>query len=191
MRDREFDRQEALVSAMNLFWRKGYNDTSVQDLVEETGVARSGLYGEFGDKHELFLAALDRYQDIVHDTLGDLTRPGAGVEDIVKFFAGLVRSANKDTEHPGCLMCNTAVELGRLDKAIGDKVKAHLNMLRKLFRRAIETAQQDGKMPGNIDAPTYGDYLTGVMQGVCVLARSPVDRAVIGRFVRTALSQLD
>ena len=77
MREREFDRQEALVSAMNLFWRKGYNDTSVQDLVEETGVARSGLYGEFGDKHELFLAALDQYQDIVHDTLGDLTRPGA------------------------------------------------------------------------------------------------------------------
>ncbi len=192
MREREFDRTEALNKAMNLFWQKGYFDTSVQDLVEHTGVARSGLYGEFGDKKELFLTALDQYQETVaHDTVGNLARPGAGIKELKSFFAGLGRSASGDTPHRGCLICNTAIEFGRTDTDVSDKVKQHFNNLRKYFRRAVENEKQQGKLDKKFDAPAYGDYLMGVMQGACVLARSPVDRGVIGRYVRTALSQLD
>ena len=192
MREREFDRNEALNKAMNLFWQRGYFDTSVQDLVEHTGVARSGLYGEFGDKKELFLTALDQYHNTVaHDALGKLTRPGAGIKELKSFFAGVVRSAGSNTPHPGCLICNTAIEFGRTDTDVNDKIKQHFNGLRKYFRRAAENAIQQGKLDRKFDAPAYGDFLMGVMQGACVLARSPVDRAVIGRYVRTALSQLD
>ncbi len=65
-RARSFDTDVALDKAMRLFWRKGYLDTSIDDLVSETGVGRSGLYGTFGGKRDLFFAALTRYRNLIH-----------------------------------------------------------------------------------------------------------------------------
>lgn len=189
MREREFDRNEVLKKAMSLFWKKGYYDTSVQDLVEHTHVARSGLYGEFGDKHTLFLNALDHYiQQVSEGMLGDLNQPEAGLTEIRGFFEGLMQFAeNQYRGQLGCLMCNTAIELAPDDQDVAVRVKDFFDSLRKLFRRAIENGQKSGEIRTDINALAYGDYLLGVMQGLAVLGRSPVERSVIRRFVHTAL----
>ncbi len=193
MREREFDRNEVLKKAMSLFWKKGYNDTSVQDLVEHTHVARSGLYGEFGDKHALFLDALDQYiQQVSEGMLGDLNHPDAGLRELKGFFEGLLQfTENQYRGQLGCLMCNTAIELAPYDQEVAGRVMAFFDGLRKLFRRAIENGQVSGEIRVDINALAYGDYLMGVMQGLAVLGRSPVDRSVIRRFVHTALAQFD
>ena len=178
---------------MGLFWQKGYYDTSVQDLVERTNVARSGLYGEFGDKHSLFLNALERYHQIMSGTiLHELMHPGAGLKELKGFFTGLMRLSSKNEQSKlGCLMCNTAIDLAPDDPDVAARVKAFFDHLRKTFRRAIENGQATGDIRADIDALAYGDYLFGVMQGLAVLGRSPVESSVIRRFVRTALAQLD
>ena len=193
MREREFDRNEVLKKAMSLFWKKGYYDTSVQDLVEHTHVARSGLYGEFGDKHSLFLKALDHYhRQVSEGILGNLNHPDAALRELKAFFEGLLQfTENQYQGRLGCLMCNSATEIAADDQEVATRVLAFFDGLRKLFRRAIENGQRSGEIRADIDALAYGDFLMGVVQGLAVLGRSPVERSVIHRFVHTALSQFD
>jgi TetR/AcrR family transcriptional regulator, transcriptional repressor for nem operon len=112
------DHREALDKAMLLFWKKGYNDTSIDNLVSFTGVSRYGLYGTFGSKHDLFLASLDNYRDrIVPKQLERLETPGASWHDIRLFFEGFITMAQTPEGKLGYLMCNTSTE-----EAIGQEI---------------------------------------------------------------------
>ncbi len=190
-RSREFEPQEALQKAMQVIWQKGYSATSIEDLVEHTGVSRYGLYTTFGEKRDLFLAVLDCYRDtVVSRLLGVLERPEAGLHAIRDYFQVLADTADTLAGRFGCLMCNTAVELAPFDPEIAEKVQAHLSRIQRAFTTALHTAKRQGDLEPDFDCEGYAEYLLGQTQGLFVLARSLVPRETIRHFVEIALSRL-
>jgi TetR/AcrR family transcriptional regulator, transcriptional repressor for nem operon len=190
-RAKEFKPEEALEKAMQLFWQKGYFDTSMDDLVEFTGVSRYGLYGTFGDKHDLFIAALQHYRThTVSAQLALMKTPEASLAQIRSYFSNLMTTGNA-TGRKGCLICNTAVELAPFDRDAAEQVNTGFTQMNMAFRNALTNASQRGELSSRFDAEAGADYLTGVAQGLFVLARSPASGKSIQSFVRTALEMLN
>ena len=190
-RNKEFEPEEALDKAMGIFWRKGYFDTSVDDLVQQVGVSRYGLYGTFGNKHKLFLASLDRYRDtFVSKLLADLETPDASLAEIQNYFVAFIEISKTERGKLGCFMCNTATELALHDEQVSEKINYYLQRLTKAFRKALINAQRKKEIKSDINVDDYAQYLTGVKLGLCVYARSQVAPEIIASYVRVALKTL-
>ncbi len=190
-RSREFEPQEVLGKAMELFWQQGYTKTSIDDLVAYTGVSRYGLYSAFGDKHDLFVAVLRRYRKIcVSQMLAPMEAPDADVRAIHHYFSVLANASTSPVAKRGCLVCNTIVELPILDNMVAEQVQGHLDRLHKAFLHALGQGQVKGQLPHSWDLDGYADYLVGVAIGLVVLLRSPMDHAAIERFIKVALAAL-
>lgn len=187
----EFDKNEALSNAMLLFWQKGYNDTSIDDLVQFTGVSRYGLYGSFGNKHDLFLACLDNYRDTtVGKQLERLSSNDAGWAEIQAFFDSLVALAATPEGALGCLMCNTSSEVAPHDETIALKVEAHLKRMQQAFIAALRTAQATKELPDTLSLLPTADFLVGVAQGLFVLSRSAKNITMIRHIRSVALASI-
>ena len=190
-RNKEFEPEEALDKAMGVFWRKGYFDTSVDDLVQQVGVSRYGLYATFGNKQELFLASLDRYRDtFVTQLIADLETPNASLAEIQGFFGAFIELSKTERGKLGCFMCNTATELALHDDRVAAKIDSHIQRLTRSFRKALSNAQQGQEIKSDIEIDGCAKYLTGVTLGLCVYARSQVDPETIESYVRVALTTL-
>ncbi len=187
-RARRFDLTTALDRAVELFWGRGYGDTSVDDLVRGTGVSRYGLYGTFGDKRDLFLKALGRYRDqVIGPLVAELEAPGAGSAELARFFSRLSAWVAGAQGRRGCLMCNTAVELGAEDERSMRAVGAHFQRLRNAFARALQTAKRRGEVPAEVEPRRDADLLLGVVQGAFVLVRGGQHPETVRDILRTAL----
>ncbi len=190
-RTREFEPRDVLGKAMHLFWQHGYTDTSMDDLVVHTGVSRYGLYGTFGDKHDLFVAALDQYRDTIPTALlGPLERPDASLAAITRYFETFAALAAQPEARMGCLMANTAVELAPFEGAIAQRVEAHFARMRSAFHGALVNAQQQGELPAETQTEQLADYLLGVAQGLTVCLRAALLTSTIQNYVAVALKQL-
>lgn len=190
-RIREFDPGVALDKAMKVFWQKGYANTSIEDLVSATGVNRYGLYDEFENKHGLFLAALDHYQHVVLGTLfGMVERPGASLTEIRDYFAKLVEVSSSESGRLGCLMANCASEVAPHDKRAASKVEKYRARLQLGFSSALSNAKVAGELAAQFDVEPMADFLTGVMQGLSVMARSNAKPKMMANVVEIALSHM-
>jgi len=190
-RTKEFDTTQALDRAMHAFWRNGYHATSMDDLVASLGVQRYGIYAAFKSKHALFLAALDRYlATTVTDLLKDVEQPHAALLEIEAYLTQFVAIAATPVGQWGCLMCNTATELAPHDPVVADKVQAYLQRLTTAFRQALTNAQHRGELGHAVDIAASAQYLTGVVVGVSVYAKTPVARTAIAAYVHVALATL-
>ena len=137
-RPQEFETTDVLDRAMDLFWLQGYEATSLQDLVEHMGIGRQSLYNTFGDKRQLFLAALDRYCSTHCDEMMEgLRHPDAGLDAIHHYFEELVRSCCKPGTRRACLIANTAMELAPHDDEIARWVKRRLESMVDAFENAV------------------------------------------------------
>jgi TetR/AcrR family transcriptional regulator, transcriptional repressor for nem operon len=191
-RTAEFDPRQALDKAMLLFWKKGYGDTSIDDLVGFTGVSRYGLYGTFGSKHDLFLAALDNYRDgVIAGQLQKLETNGAGWKEIRLFFEGLSALAKMPEGRLGCLMCNTSTEVAPHDQQVALKVEAHIKRLQKAFQAALEQAQKRGELTSTIHIIQMSNFLVGVAQGIFALSRAAENAPIIEHFCVAALNSIE
>lgn len=190
-REREFDPAAALESIMSLFWRQGYLDTSIEDLVAATGVSRYGLYGTFGGKQEMLLAALDHYAEtVVGPRLSGMEGPEASLPSIYGYFEELGHASTSERRGTGCLMCSIATELAPHDRASAAKVKRHLARMTAAFRNALTNAQRKGEIGPAVDVEAQAQFLTGTVQGTAVLHRAGSDRQALENIVHVALSGL-
>jgi len=190
-RNREFDPKAALEKAMKLFWKKGYTDTSIDDLVETTGVSRYGLYGEFGSKRELFLASLDHYQDTaVKEYFGIVEQPGAGLREIRAYCEKLVDIYSQPAGKLGCLVCNTATDIAPHDKGVEKKVKFAIERMTAGFGLALKNAKKRGEVRNDLDIKQAADFLTGTLLGASVMARSGAGKQMIGNTVEMSLASM-
>lgn len=188
-RIREFDPDVALDKAMKVFWQKGYTNTSIEDLVSATGVNRYGLYDEFENKHGLFLAALDYYQNAVAGILfGMVERPEASLTDIRNYFAKLVELSSSEMGKFGCLMANCASEVAPHDECAANKVEKFRARLQLGFRNALSNAKAAEQLPAQFNVEQIADFLTGIMQGLSVMARSHANPRMMANLVEVALS---
>lgn len=186
-RHREFDPEQALDAALKLFWRKGYEGTSVSDLSVATGVAAPGLYAAFGNKQALFLKALDRYQAVHMGYVDDaLAQPSA--RGLVERYLRRNVDALTGRQHPpgclglnGALACSDDAESIRRE-LIKRRVAGEAQMARRLAR--FESA---GGLPPQTSAKDLARYVSTVSQGLAVHAKGGASREQLQRIVDLAL----
>ncbi len=190
-RTRVFDEQQVLDRAMALFWRRGFEATSIQDLVEEVGINRASMYATFGDKRQLFIAVLDHYLTRVNgERLALLARPGSAVAAIAAFFEAIITASRGAEKHLGCLITNTLTELAPSDPEIAAKLRASLDRVEGAFAAAIRRGQESNEMAVDQDACALARFLVGTAQGIRVLARSGAPPATLREIVTVALRAL-
>ncbi|WIO74217.1 TetR/AcrR family transcriptional regulator [Porticoccaceae bacterium LTM1] len=191
-RTREFNPKEVIEKAVYLFWEKGYTDTSMDDLVKCTGVSRYGIYGEFGNKRELFLAALEHFQEkFTRELIQDLSHPDAGVVELRAYFQRLQEHGKTPESQMGCFMCNTAVELSNVDEEIGQRIRELFEKLRQVFLRALKNAQREGDIDSQMDLDEYASYLLGIQLGMAMVARSGIPEQRMKQYFDVALQAIN
>jgi len=191
-RPREFDRNKVLRKAMDLFWKQGYEATSVQDLGDHLGLKPGSLYNTFKDKHSLFLEALDCYQTIEAEQACKLLRgPEGGIAAIRQLFTGITESDLHDPDRKGCMMVNAAAELAAHDPEVRARVAASRAVLATVFREAIIQAQQAGDIPASRDPDGLATYLVNSLFGLRITAKVTNDRSVLMNIVDTTLRALN
>ncbi|MFQ5775406.1 MAG: TetR/AcrR family transcriptional regulator [Kiloniellaceae bacterium] len=191
-RPREFDENEALERAMEVFWAKGYEAASLQDLTEAMGLSRSSFYETFGSKHALFLAAIERYGDIIARRLeADLAGCRPAREAIARVFEIAVETAVDEGDLRGCFLGNCAVEVSPNDPAAAAQVRAGLARIEDKFYQAVRRGQNAGEIPTERDARALARYLVGSLNGLRVTAKANPDAAALRDIVRIVLAALD
>lgn len=184
--------EDQLQRAMELFWRQGYYDTSVSDLVAQTGANRQGLYGEYGNKQGLFRASLRVYGREVTDRMtAVMAGPDASLAEIRAFFAQFLDIIETPRGQMGCLICNTATEVSEQDSEIAADVAGVLASQRGLFRAALVNARDRGEVTATADPDILADHCVGSLMGFMGYARSPAPRAAVRNHVKGILGFLD
>lgn len=184
--EKQFDSDDALMRAMEAFWARGYEATSMQDLVSCMRINRGSLYATFGDKRTLFLAALRRY-DARHreDWLSALRQTSGPKAAILTAFDDAVAAALGRKGRRGCFLVNTALELSPHDKQVAAIVADGFTETEAFFRKTIEAGQAAREIPKRIDPSETASALLGLFIGLRVLARSrpeaPLLRSIAGQ----------
>lgn len=190
-RTKEFDTDQALQAAMELFWAQGYAATSMADLVDHLGIARASIYGTFGGKEQLYLAALDRYSAIVDPQLVEtLSRPGPVLPTIHALVQSYVATSTGTTRSRGCFVVNTAVELGPHDSAAEHRVQASWRHLETLLTAALTRAKAQHELAGSADPRTLARFLLVFLQGVRVTGKAAPNTAIVRDAAAQAVSLL-
>ena len=191
VRTRAFDPADALDRAVALFSSKGYAETSMDDIVSATGVSRYGLYGTFGNKRELFEQALERYADAMgRQSFLRLLEPDATLGHIRAIFDERLSAMISTGEDCGCLLCHTAMEIAPHDDELKGVLQRFLNRMSKAFAVGLETAKAHGEVASDLDVKAAGDYLTGAIFGLSVMARAGFSEARLKSFIDSTLQSL-
>lgn len=192
-RTKEFDPEAALQAALELFWRRGYEATSMSDLVEHLGIGRASIYATFGSKHELYLKALERYDRAgLPPMVRELSRPGPAlpaVRAIVRRYA--TESADEQLRLHGCLVTNTAAELAPHDPAAARQVERNWDQLETVLHSALVRAQAQGELSADRDPLTLARMLLVLLQGLRVVGKASSDPARVRDAAEQALALLD
>lgn len=188
----QFDPDQALESAMQQFWRKGYEATSLQDLLQATGLSKSSLYQTFGNKHSLFERSVDRYrQDMVREMQEMLAQAKSGRDFIEQLFLSVTNETRGRNARRGCLVMNTASEFAQSDPVIAKLVKQGTKAFADVFEAAIIRAKQEGDIPLEKDAKLLAIYLLGNLSGLKTLVKAGAGVNEVKSIVGVTLSALD
>lgn len=187
-RTREYDEAALLNGAMETFWSQGYDGTSIDDLVERTGVHRASLYSVYPDKRALFIAGIKRYLDlVVEDNIRRLREAESPGEAVRQFFLKLV-DAPIDRLRRGCLLTNSATELGSDDEELAALIRGAFRRVERALCDRLAEAQRAGQLAAGVDPKTLARLLITVLQGIRVMSRVGVDRETMRDAVTGALS---
>jgi TetR/AcrR family transcriptional repressor of nem operon len=190
-RPREFNRDEVLERAMQVFWSKGYTATSMRDLTEAMGLSKSSLYDTFGSKHDLFLESIDFYRDNVTvqvRSVAELERPAMQV--IAAVLGRAVDRILEPNGRRGCFLNNCAVEIGPVDDKAAERLRAGFGVMEETFLRLVRRAQLEGAISPTRDALSLARYLTSTVNGIMVIGKANPDRTVLDDIVRVAMASL-
>jgi len=190
-RPKEFDCDEALGRAMELFWTQGYEATGLRDLLDHMGIGRQSLYDTFGDKHGLFVAAVEHYNQCVTEGLiARLRAEGSPLQNIRKTL-GEIADGVSDGNCRGCLLTNTLVEVAPHDSEVAAAAKSVLSRIEAGFRRTLEQAVKESELPKDANVRALARYFTSTLQGLIVMGKASVSRAAAKDIARVALSVLE
>lgn len=188
-RPRSFDDDQVVGGAKDVFWRRGYATTSLRDLKDELGVLPGSLYGAFGDKHALFLRALQRYADDTREAAASIAAGGPVLPRIGELLNNVLLAAGTAPGH-GCMLGNTATELLPHDEAAGQVVRGAFGALERVIEQALATAQRAGEVRADIDCGAQARLLVTLVQGLHVVARAERDPRRLDDVVQAALASL-
>lgn len=187
----EFEPAVAIERAMHAFWDAGFAATSVQELVEITGVPRQSLYNTLGDKRTVYLAALRCHLAQESEWLGRLRTPHADLETLRALLEERVRDLTEPGEpRRGSFSANAAAELGAHDDEVAALLQQHTRTTSASFARAIRQGSENGQVRGDIDATVAARSLSMLMQGVALASRAGATRRSLLESVALAVETL-
>jgi TetR/AcrR family transcriptional regulator, transcriptional repressor for nem operon len=191
-RHKEFDRDEVLHKAMEVFWSRGYEAASIEDLVKHMGIKRQSLYDTFGDKHALYLQALDRYREVESRKVFELLeRPGSVKQNLRQLFEGVVEGSLCDGQRRGCFMGNAMSELAGRCQETAARTCSNMAAAEEAFYRALLRGRKDGEIKGVREPRAIARFLYSSLQGLALMAKATQDRKRLEDVVKVTLSVLD
>jgi TetR/AcrR family transcriptional repressor of nem operon len=191
-RTREFDTDQAVSAAVSTFRGKGFAGSSIQDLVEATGVGRGSLYAAFGDKDGLYLAAVERYRRDYAEPLLRLLDSGAPARTLVReVLLGLVEEILRDGEQRTCLIVSAAVERFHGDAKVGQCVRETTTAIEDAFARVLADAQDRGEVNSAQDPRDLARFLIATIHGLRVAGAINPDRRWLTSVAEVAMAALD
>lgn len=177
VRPKTFDMDEILDKAVEVFWSRGYEGTSLTVLEEQLGIGRQSLYNAFGDKHTLFLKALERYDRHSADWLTRQFGPGAGLDELRGWFRGLVEFLTPEGPRRACLIANSLLEKGGCDGEVRDACGGSTRRMLAVFSRVLATAAARGEIEANADVDGLSRLLLAQTHGLSVLAKAGLSKS--------------
>lgn len=183
-----FDENDVLDKAGKVFWAKGYEGTSMSDLLTAMGVNKGSLYNSFGNKKNLFTKALLQYdQDQRIAMLADLSLLNNPILAVRTLFDIMIRESAADEDHKGCFLVNTALDLPNHDKNIEKIVKNGMKELEAFFVLQMEFGKLNGTIPSDLDVKTTAKGLLALCVGLRVMARGVFDEESLQAIKQQAL----
>ena len=187
----EYNPDEVLDAAMHIFWRQGYDATSLQDLLEGMHLSKSSLYQAFGSKRNLFLQCIRRYHELTMADLQErLLTSDSGLQFVTETLSGVVKEVNEVANPRGCLVTNTANEFAQSDSQIAMRVANGLEGYRDMFRKAIKKGQQDGSVRTDIEAELLANYLVTSMSGLRTMVKAGTSHMMLENMVEVIVDTL-
>jgi AcrR family transcriptional regulator len=190
-RPREFDEQEALGQVMRVFWDKGYQASTFDDLTKAADVRKQSLYGVFGDKRSLFLKSLALYRNQVlskaRKVVGEANSPFEGIARLMRFAA---RPPGPKDGPTGCLMANTALELGQSDSDVADELKKMFRAVEEILTTAVKKGQEEGEITTRFDSAAIGQSLANTINGLRILQNTGATSQQVKTVVEMALAAI-
>ncbi|MBI3918634.1 MAG: TetR/AcrR family transcriptional regulator [Betaproteobacteria bacterium] len=187
-RPKAYDGTAMLDRAMEVFWARGFDGTSIQNLVGKTGVNRGSLYGAYPDKRALFLASIRRYLElVVEDNVRRLLAVEPAGDAVRQFFLQLVE-APPERLRRGCLLTNSAVELGMEDAQVAALIRGAFRRVEQVFCARLVEAKRVGQLTDGVQPEALARLLITVLQGIRVMSRVGADRVAMRDAVKSALS---
>jgi TetR/AcrR family transcriptional repressor of nem operon len=191
-RPKEFSPDDAIEKAMQVFWHKGYEATSMEDLLSAMDLNRGSLYDTFGDKRQLFMKVMDRYcTTFVGPKFSLLDQPGPAIPALRRFIHGMIEGALADPQRRGCLIANTVMELSPHEKEIAGTLRQALKMAEDTLFQVLARGKQQGELTEDKDPRALAGFLTTMMQGTIVMIKAGTPADAVKQTVETALSILD
>jgi len=174
--NKRFDQQEALERALDTFWAQGYTGTSIQDLVDRMGINRASLYDTYGDKQELFLAALRAYDDHYRATwFSELEALDSPLRAVKRVFYDLIESFEAGELRYGCFTVNTSLEYAPHHEGARREVARSQHAILEFFHRKLVEARHKGEIAADLDTETTASSLLATFIGMQAIARSGTD----------------
>lgn len=190
-RTKEFDPDAVLQCALELFWARGYEATSMADLVEHLGIGRASIYATFGSKHDLYLQALRRYtQTRDPNPIELLSQPGPALPAVRRLVELYVDESTGEQRERGCMIVNAAAELVPADEPVARFVEASWSSLEAALTSALFRARGQGELAEGADPGALARFLVVFLQGVRVVGKGSTDPDRLRHAAAQALAML-
>ncbi|HBS27336.1 MAG TPA: TetR/AcrR family transcriptional regulator [Gammaproteobacteria bacterium] len=187
-----FNKDEALNKAMELFWKKGYHATSMQDLVTHLSINRASLYDTFGGKQNLFDQSLKLYCDTNRDgTIKFLRSQKRVKEGFLKLFENAISKSTTDPDQKGCFVVNSTTELIPGEEHIKESLISNRAFFEGVFYEFLLSGQKNGEISKDKDIKSIASLIYTLLNGINVIAKIEPDQKKLLSSIRTALSLLD
>jgi TetR/AcrR family transcriptional repressor of nem operon len=190
-RPRQFTEDEVIARASDLFWRRGFRATSVQDLVDATGLSRASLYGAFGGKEQILERTLDRYRRRFAVAGRALEEAGSAREGLGRFFDLWLSSACSRSGPQGCFLTQVATESEARTPAVERMLRESMAQTEAAFRRALRRGKRSGELASNFDERGAARFLGVFLQGIATGARAGRSKPELSAAVKQALRILE
>ncbi|MBA8901250.1 MULTISPECIES: TetR/AcrR family transcriptional regulator [unclassified Phyllobacterium] len=186
-RPREFDADEALQTALELFWRKGYEGTSITDLTDGMGITKPSLYGAFGNKEELFRMALERYEQNYMAFFWAALEKSDARTVAMDILHGFADAQTCDCNPSGCMGINAAMACSDAAAAIQKTIIEKRQMGQKALARRFARAKREGDLKTECDPEDLARFIMTISQGTAVQASSGTERDELYRLIDIAM----
>ncbi|MBO0324367.1 TetR/AcrR family transcriptional regulator [Muricauda sp. CAU 1633] len=191
-RTKQFNEEEILIKAMELFWEKGFHATSIQNLVSCLGINRASLYDTFGGKEELFSKVFERYRKKGGDNIRSTFEKEKSIKaGFCRLFEEAIENAEADMGQKGCFVVNTTTELIPGDETIHKALRENKENIENIFISQIRKGIASGEINAGKDAESIGHMLFALFSGLQVMAKVDPDPTKLRKLVKSGLSVLD